>query len=79
MVERLHAAYRVMQWRNKNEPITRKDAFDYVAALRVGVAGRLVAPGLPLLLGPGFAPCLHAVCLLQLRDSRCDLTLSTVV
>jgi hypothetical protein len=34
-VERLHAAYRVMQWRNKNEPITRKDAFDYVAALKV--------------------------------------------
>ena len=24
-----------MQWRNKEVPITRKDAFDYIAALRV--------------------------------------------
>lgn len=35
VVERLGAAYRVMHWRNRDEPITRRDAFDYVAALRV--------------------------------------------
>lgn len=35
VVDRLSAAYRVMQWRNGDDPITRRDAFDYVAALRV--------------------------------------------
>lgn len=35
VVDRLGAAYRVMQWRNGDDPITRRDAFDYVAALRV--------------------------------------------
>jgi hypothetical protein len=39
-----------MQWRNRDEPITRKDAFDYIAALRVrgGQACMLsVCPFLP--------------------------------
>lgn len=35
VVDRLSAAYRVMQWRKGDDPITRRDAFDYVAALRV--------------------------------------------
>lgn len=40
MVDRLGAAYRVLRWRSGDEPVTRRDAFDYVAALRVRGRGR---------------------------------------
>eukprot|EP00887_Chlorella_sp_A99_P005760 scaffold1.g5760.t1 len=33
--DRLQAGYRVLQWRKGSDPITRADAFDYVAALKV--------------------------------------------
>lgn len=36
LVERAAAAYRVMKWRNRGDPVVRKDAFDYVFALKVG-------------------------------------------
>lgn len=39
VVDRLGAAYRVLRWRNGDEMITRRDAFDYVAALRVRACG----------------------------------------
>lgn len=33
--DRANAAYQILQWRLNGEPVTRKDAFDYVATLKV--------------------------------------------
>lgn len=34
-MDRLQAAYKILEWRKGGEPITRKDAFEYIAVLKV--------------------------------------------
>ena len=35
VMDRVQAAYEIMQWRNNDQSITRRDGFEYMAALRV--------------------------------------------